>query len=256
MSPFQDPRCCQGSGLRYARWVASFHTCCDEMRGTLSPNSAPCVCSRDTCCRSRQGPCTHLPEHRPTQRCSRQFLSPTSSPCDTAVSWSQVPPGSRCRMNSFSFLSWYYPFCLACVFLISTNNIPGLKEVHKWQGLACMGLNNVGICRPLRCSHTLKDEFLSSAVSAPSSLLVALSKDVGREALSAHCTWMQMAMAHYRCLFHAHKCGSMASRKERDTLMLIGSDSQPLGLNPLRVKQPFHSGRLSDILHVRYLYYS
>lgn len=137
-----------------------------------------------------------------------------------------------------------------------------------------MGLNNFGICRPLRCSHTLKDEFLSSSVSAPSSLLVTLSKDVGCEAFSTHCTSMQMTMTHYSCLFllwkegsraytqmtmahysclfscsrrkvvvPTHRCGNMASRKERDTSVLIGlflhfcgSDSQPIGLDPLRVK--------------------
>lgn len=94
-----------------------------------------------------------------------------------------------------------------------------------------MGLNNFGIYRQLRCSHTLKDEFLSSADSAPSSLLVALSKDVSCEAFSTHCTSVQMTMAHYSCLLSCsrrkvvvptHRCGSEASRKERDASVLIG----------------------------------
>lgn len=74
-----------------------------------------------------------------------------------------------------------------------------------------MGLNNFGIYRQLRCSHTLKDEFLSSADSAPSSLLVALSKDVSCEAFSTHCTSVQMTMAHYSCLLScSRKEGSRA----------------------------------------------
>lgn len=66
--------------------------------------------------------------------------------------------------------------------------------------------------------NTLKDEFLSSAVSAPSSLLVALSKDVGHEALSAHCTWMQMTMAHYSCLLSCTQMWQHGFQKRRERL--------------------------------------
>lgn len=174
----------------------------------------------------------------------------------TAVSWSQVPLGSRCRMNCFSFLSWYYPFCLARVFFTSTNNIPGLKEVRKWQGLARVGLNNFGICRPLRCSIPSRTSFW-----VPQSLLLPLSwwlcrrtsvvKPFPHIVLGCRWPWLTTAVS-----FPAHRCGSMASRKgERGFDVDWSLPSFLWQWFSASRKWPFHSGCLSDILHIRYLHY-
>lgn len=162
--------------------MASLHTCCDEMRGTLSPTLCSlCVLETHAVAHVKDRVSTYLNTGPHTDAVGSYRALPQVPV--TAVSWSQVPPGSRCRRNFVLILSLLLGPCV-----LHTN------KQHTWckrgsqMARSCMGLNNTGICRLLGCSRTLKDGFLSSTISAPFFLLAALSKDFGREALPAHCS--------------------------------------------------------------------